>query len=147
MSAVHFLQGFYRVKKIQHHFDSISLHPYGSGVASVRKQILQARSVARKAGDTGVGILIGELGWASSGPSKSEPVVGARGQATRLRHGLKLLVNKRDAWNIVGVYVYVWRDFSLASPCLWCPGAGLVEADGTAKPALSAVRSVIRATR
>ena len=93
-SAVAFLRRFYKAKNIERHFDAISLHPYGAGVETVRKQIKQARAVVRKAGDRKVGILIGELGWASAGPSKNEEVVGAKGQAKRLRQGLKLLDRK-----------------------------------------------------
>lgn len=147
VTAVKFLKGFYKVKRIERHFESINLHPYGPGVGAVRKQVKQARSAVRKAGDKNVGILIGEVGWASKGPKKAEEVVGAKGQANRLRKSLKMLAGKRKAWNITAAYVYIWRDFSIESGCLWCPTAGLVEMDGKAKPALKAVRDVIRATR
>jgi hypothetical protein len=142
-SATTFLRKFYAVKGIESHFESISVHPYGAGVGTVSKQVKQMRSAARKAGDGGVGVLVGELGWASTGPSKSEEVVGAKGQATRLSKSLTMLAKKRKSWNITGVYVYVWRDFASDSGCLWCPGAGLVDIDGKAKPALRAVRDVI----
>lgn len=145
-SAVEFLRQLYRVRGIAKHFDAINVHPYGSGVATVRKQVSQARKVARQAGDRGVDTLVGELGWASSGPSKSEEVVGAKGQAKRLKQGLELLVRNRRKWNVIGVYVYLWRDFSMPTSCLWCPGAGLVELDGTPKPARDSVRNVIRAS-
>lgn len=144
LSAVKFLRKFYKVKRIEKHFDTINVHPYGSGVGAVRKQVKQARSVVRKAGDAKVRTLVGEMGWASTGPKKSQSVVGTKGQATRLRKGLELLVKKKRAWNISGVYIYVWRDFTLESACLWCPTAGLVEVDGKAKPALKAVRTAIR---
>lgn len=147
IDAADFLEQFYETKGIERHFETISLHPYGSGVGTVRKQIEQARSAVKKAGDSNVQILISEMGWASTGPSKSEEVVGARGQATRLSKGIDLLIDKRKAWNIIGVYVYLWRDFTLETSCLWCPGAGLVEIDGTPKPALKAVRSAIKSAR
>lgn len=147
ISAVSFLRRLYRVKRIERHFDAITLHPYGSGVGDVRRQVKQARAVVRKVGDRKVGILIGEVGWASSGPSKNEEVVGAKGQARRLSKGLKLLARKRRAWNIIGAYVYVWRDFTIGTPCQWCPNAGLVTNDGGAKPALKAVRRAIRSSR
>lgn len=144
LSATSFLRKLYRVKGIERHFESVSVHPYGHGVGSVRKQVQQMRSAVRKAGDSKAGILVGELGWASSGPSKSEQVVGAKGQAKRLSKSLKLLAKKRKAWNVVGAYVYVWRDFdSSLTACLWCPGAGLVDIDSKAKPALKAVRDAI----
>lgn len=145
MTAVKFLRKLYRTKGIKRHFDAISLHPYGSGVRSLRKQIEQARAVVKKAGDGSVDMLIGEVGWASTGPSHSEEVVGLKGQANRHRQALRLLLRKRKAWNVIGSYIYLWRDFSTPTACLWCPGAGLVEENGKAKPALKAVRKVIRA--
>lgn len=145
-SATSFLRDLYRVKGIERHFDAINIHPYGSGVSSVRKQITEARKVVRKAGDKGVATLVGEIGWASSGPKSSNMVVGAEGQAQRLSKGLKLLVKKRRQWNVIGAYVYVWRDFSMPTACQWCPGAGLLKIDGSAKPALEAVRKAIESS-
>ncbi len=56
-------------------------------------------------------------------------------------------MKKQRSWNITGAYIYVWRDFSPdLTSCLWCPYAGLYEEDGTAKPALKAVRDVIKAS-
>ena len=146
MTAVAFLKKFYKTKNIAKSFDAINVHPYRSGVSTVRKQIAQARSVAKKAGDGNVDVLVGELGWASSGPSKSEEVVGKKGQATRLRKGLKMLVQNRKKWNILGAYVYLWNDFTMPTSCLWCPRAGLVDLKGNAKPALKAVRQVIKSS-
>ncbi len=143
-SAVSFLRSLYRVKGIKRHFDAINIHPYGTGVGTVRKQIKQARRVARRAGDRRVDTLVGEIGWASSGPSNNGVVVGAQGQARRLSKGLKLLVRKRRRWNVIGAYVYLWRDFTMATACPWCPGAGLVKLSGAEKPALGAVSKVIR---
>jgi hypothetical protein len=145
ISATGFLRQLYNVKGIAKHFEAIALHPYGPGVGSVRKQVQQARKAVKKAHDPKVGIVIGELGWASSGSHKSDQVVGAKGQATRLRKGLQMLIGKRKAWNVQNVFIYLWRDPTTETPCLWCPGAGLVEVDGAAKPALSAVRKVIKA--
>ena len=118
---------------------------YGSGVRDVKKQIGELRSVASKAGDGNVGLIVGELGWASSGPSRSESVVGKKGQAKRLKDGLELLARKRNAWNVGSVFVYAWKDFPGGQlACLWCPHAGLVKKHGKAKPALHAVKKVIR---
>lgn len=148
LSAVSFLRRLYSVRGIERKFDAIGVHPYGSGVSTVKTQVKQARSAARRAGDGGAEILVGELGWATSGPKSAEENVGERGQASRLRKGLNLLVKKRRAWNILGVYVYVWRDFAPKyTACLWCPYAGLLEKNGSAKPGLSAVRGVIRKSR
>lgn len=145
ISATGFLKRLYAIKGIEKHFEAINLHPYGGGVGDVRRQIKEARNAVRKAGDKGVGTLVGEIGWASTGSKRSDQVVGAKGQAQRLSQSLKLFVKKERAWNLTGSFIYIWRDPEIVTPCLWCPGAGLVEADGSAKPALKAVRKVIAA--
>ena len=148
MKAVKYLKKLYKVKGSEKHFDAINSHPYGSGVSDVKQQINGLRSVARKAGDRNVGLLVGELGWASKGPSRSESVVGKQGQAKRLRDGLNLLVKKRNSWNVLGAFVYTWRDFSAGQlACNWCPWAGLVTKKSKPKPALEAVKNVIRHNR
>ncbi len=144
MKAAKYLKKLYGVDGIEKHFDAVNAHPYGPDVASVKSQVGDLLSVMSKAGDGRAGMYLGELGWASTGPSRSESVVGRKGQAKRLRDGLNLLVKKRNAWNLGGVFVYVWRDFPDGQlACLWCAGAGLVEEDGKAKPALDAVQKVM----
>jgi hypothetical protein len=148
MKATKFLKKMYKVGGIAKHFDAINSHPYGSGVGDVKQQVNDLRSVARKAGDRNVGVLVGELGWASKGPSRSESVVGKKGQAKRLKDGLNLLVKKRKKWNVLGAYVYTWRDFPAGQlACSWCPWSGLVTKKSQPKPALKAVEKVIRKNR
>jgi hypothetical protein len=148
MKATKFLKRLYKVKGIAKHFDAVNSHPYGSGVSDVKRQVNDLRSVARRAGDRNAGVLVGELGWASKGPSRSQSVVGKQGQAKRLRDGLKLLVKKRKAWNVLGAYVYSWRDFPDGQlACNWCPWSGLITKKSKPKPALKAVTKVIRKNR
>ncbi len=148
LSAASFLKRLYKVKGVERRFDVLSVHPYGSGVKAVKRQIADMRNVARRAGDRRIELLVGELGWASSGPSRSESVVSAKGQANRLKQSLKLLAKKRNAWNVLGAYVYLWRDFDASlTACQWCPRAGLVKQNGKAKPALDAVRKTIKRLR
>ena len=144
MPATDFLRKLYKVPGIADHFDAISSHPYGPDVKTVKKQVKELRSVAGKAGDGAVGLYVGELGWASDGPPRSEEVVGRKGQAERLSDGLSLLAGKRKAWNVRGVFIYTWRDFPAGTlACSWCAWAGLVEQNGNPKPALKAVEKVI----
>ncbi len=145
MKAGKFLAKMYKVKGVEKHFDAVNSHPYGHDIGDVKKQVGELRSAARRAGDRNVGLYVGELGWASKGPAKSDSVVGYKGQANRLRDGLNLLAKKRKSWNVGGVFIYTWRDFAAGQlACLWCPGAGLVKQNGKAKPALRAVKKVIR---
>ena len=147
ISARSFLRRLYRVRGIEKHFDAINLHPYGAGVGTVRKQVMQARAVMRKAGDGNAKVLIGELGWGSAGPRNNDSVVGRKGQAKRIRGALNLLVKRRRSWNVIGADVYVWRDFRNETACPWCPKAGMLSVDGRKKPAYDALRRVIRANR
>jgi hypothetical protein len=148
MKAAKFLKKLYKVKGIAKHFDALNSHPYGSGIGDVKKQVTDLRSVARKAGDRKVGLVVGELGWASKGPSRSELVVGKHGQAKRLGDGLRLLVKKRNRWNVLGAYVYSWRDFPEKQlACNWCPWSGLMTKSSKPKPALKAVEKAIRQNR
>jgi len=145
MEAARFLAKLYRVKGIAKHFEAINSHPYGSGVGDVKRQIRELRSIARRNGDRGVGLLVGEIGWASKGPPRSESVVGKKGQAKRLRKSLTMLADRRRKWNVRGAFVYTWKDFPAGQiACNWCPGAGLLTRAGKPKPALDAVEKVIR---
>ena len=141
ISAVSFIRRIYTERGIERKIDAIGVHPYGAGVGTVRTQVKEARRAIKRAGDGSAGILV-------AGPKEPEETVGERGQASRLRKGLELLVKKRRAWNILGAYVYVWRDFQAdLTACLWCPYAGLVKANGASKPGLRAVKGVIRKSR
>ena len=148
ISAVSFLRRLYSERGIERKIDAVGVHPYGAGVGTVRTQVKETRKAVKRAGDGSAGILVGEIGWATAGPKDPEENVGEKGQASRLRKGLEMLVKKRRAWNILGAYVYVWRDFPAElTACLWCPYAGLVKENGSSKPGLRAVKGVIKKSR
>ena len=72
-------------------------------------------------------------------------VVGKKGQAKRLQSSLRLFAMKRRKWNIGGAFVYTWRDFAADQiACNWCPWAGLTNRKGKPKPALGAVKKILR---
>ena len=148
MKATKFLRKMYGVRGIEKHFDAINAHPYASDNSEIKKRVNSLRSVSKRAGDGNVHLLVGELGWASKGPARSDLVVGKKGQANRLRKGLELFVHKRKKWNLLGAYVYTWRDFPAGElACNWCPWSGLVTKKSKPKPALKAVKKVIRKNR
>ena len=146
VGASKYLRQFYKVKGIASHFEAVNVHPYGrGGLPDVKKQITDLRTVAKQAGDRKVGTYIGEVGWASTGPKRSDLVVGKQGQAKILKKTLQLLIKKRNAWRVDGVLIYAWRDFPAGEiDCDWCPGAGLVKQNRKPKPALRAVQQLIR---
>lgn len=145
MDAVPFLEKLYEVRGIAKHFEEVNVHPYGRDLAAVKTQITALRSVMKKAGDRNAGIFLGEIGWASSGPPRSDLVLGRKGQAKTIRKVVTFLIGKRKRWHIGGVLLYAWRDFPAGeTDCQWCPGAGLVEQDRSPKPSLKTVKDLIR---
>ena len=90
---------------------------------------------------------------ASSAGRRTDRRGASRSSASRVRRSgsataSKLLAKKRKRWNVLGAFVYVWRDFPAGQlACNWCPWAGLVTKKSKPKPALKAVKKVIRANR
>jgi polysaccharide biosynthesis protein PslG len=124
----------------QQSFDALAVHPYASTVEEMTAQIRMVLEVARAAGDGGLPTWITEFGWstASSGGSAGR-VVAPEEQARLLGSAYRALVEQRRRWNLRGAFWYAWRDISPAvADCQWCVGAGLIDANGLAKPVLSA---------
>ena len=132
-----YLSEFFRVRGIGKHFDIAAVHPYARTVASLRKQIGNARGVIRRAGLSKKPMLITELGWSSDPPSPEGPLlVGEQGQSDRLEEAFEMLAARRVTWNLAGIFWYSWRDPGYAyANCTFCRASGLFHADGTPKPA------------
>jgi hypothetical protein len=139
IAATRFLARLYRRSGARRNFEGVAAHPYSPSVAGVRSQVGALRELMDAAGDTGTPLWVTELGWASGGPAN--PLNrGLAGQAANLRRAFSALIRDRRALRLAGVTWYSWRDNPdvQAGLCAWCPESGLVEADGTAKPALAA---------
>ena len=125
----------------QQSFDAVALHPYASTVEEMTAQIGMVLEVAREAGDGGLPSWVTEFGWstASDGDGSAGRVVAPEEQAELLGTAYRALMEQRQQWNLRGAFWYAWRDVSPAvADCHWCVGAGLIDVDGLAKPALSA---------
>jgi hypothetical protein len=136
-----YLERIYSVPGIEGAFDSIAVHPYSTNLSGMKSQMLDARAVVKRAGDTGVGTWVTELGWASGGPRNDSLVKTPKAQARLLTESYEYLLEKRRAWKIRGITWYAWRD---APPeqtdCAWCPQSGLRNINGAGKPAMRAFR-------
>ncbi len=141
-----YLKLLYAVEGARESFDSLAVHPYAKNADAVLDQVREARRVAAKFRDRRVGILATELGWASTGPAGHWLVKGRRGQARILRNSYRALLKRQRRWRIRGVWWYAWQDAAPGSAfiCLWCPGAGLLDANGARKPAWRAMRKLAR---
>ncbi len=131
-----YLKRLYAVRHSERFFDSIAIHPYSANVPGALAQLETARRVADRAGDRGAGIWVTEIGWASGGPADEPYVKGEKGQARLLSGALGKMKQRRERYNLRGVFWYSWRDKAGGEKiCDWCGNAGLRSLDGSAKPA------------
>jgi hypothetical protein len=136
---IDYMKRLYKVRGIKKRFESLALHPYSSSVGGMIKQLREARRVAKSAGDRKVGLWITEIGWASGGPPDEPYVKGDEGQAKLLENAYRKLERKRRSLRFRGVFWYSWRDRPGGDLiCAWCGNAGLLNADGSPKPAWDA---------
>jgi hypothetical protein len=92
-------------------FDAVALHPYTGKPRNVVRLAEYARREMRRFKDGRKPIWITELSWpAAKGKTKNTTGFETtdRGQATRLREGLKLLAKARKRLRIAKVYWYTW---------------------------------------
>jgi Glycosyl hydrolase catalytic core len=136
---VDYMKRLYKVRGIKKRFDSLAIHPYSSNVSGMLAQMREARRVARAFGDRKVGLWITEIGWASGGPKREPYNKGDDGQAKQLKKAYRKLERKRRAFRLRGVFWYSWRDRPGGEEiCAWCGHAGLLNLDGSPKPAWDA---------
>ena len=126
-------------------FDIVAVHPYGFSTAEITTEIDKVRAVMDAQGDEAAPIWVSEMGWASAGDGDPENDLWwertPQGQASILTAAWNLMIQKRDDWNIGGVFWYAWRD-PLGDPCTFCGNAGLLKNNFTAKPSFNAFKQV-----
>lgn len=131
IKAWRFLDRLYRVRGIESSFDGVAVHPYSQDLNGIRYQISRARKEMKEAGDRSTGLWVTELGWGSEN-------IGRKGQARMLRKSFRLLLDGRRRWRLKGLVWFSWRDpRSDRGWCTrdFCRSTGLLEEDGTPKPA------------
>jgi hypothetical protein len=145
MKATKFLKQLYRLNGIAPIIDSVSVHPYASGIGGVKSQIKDLRKVIKRAGDGGAGLLVGEIGWASGGTPKSYFLIkDKKAQKRLLKQSYRLFLKKRGSWNLRGAFWFSLNDYSGEEVCHWCPKAGLFSKKGKLKPSGKAYRSLVK---
>jgi len=139
-----FLEDLYRVSGAARDFDAVALHPYSAGMGTLKRQVALARDIMGDAGDARTPLAITEIGWASDGDPRAPLVVGARGQARKLRQAFAMLSAHR-AWRISDVHWYAWQDTRpVEAFCSFCEYAGLFDFERRPKPAWRAFRRAAR---
>ncbi|MGH2992725.1 MAG: hypothetical protein ACRDL1_04235 [Solirubrobacterales bacterium] len=133
VDAPRFLDVLYGIPGAKRYFDGVAVHPYARDVAGVERQILGLRRVQEAHRDAETPIWVTELGWGTSDTGKGRLVATVEGQARMLDEAFRLLLGRRGEWNVARVLWYSWRD--APGICGWCGSSGLLEADGSARPA------------
>jgi hypothetical protein len=145
VNAWDFLGRVYQTKGARNAFDLTALHPYSRTVPQMLGEIKRFRATMQKHGDVHKPLWITEIGWGSL-PKDATPfglTKGKKGQARILKHAFHALKKKRRSWHIKRVLWFNFRDpgGGNVKTCSFCSSAGLLEHDGTPKPAWSAFRS------
>jgi hypothetical protein len=126
-------------------FDIVAVHPYGFSTSEITTEIDKVRAVMDDHDDAAAPIWVSEMGWASAFDDDDSKTLWwertPQGQASILTAAWNLMVQKRETWNIGGVFWYSWRD-PLGAPCTFCGDAGLLNNDHTAKPSFNAFKQV-----
>ena len=142
VKAWDFLDRLYAVAGIKNKFEAAALHPYAYDVFRQRQQIERFRAVMRNRLDQATPLWLTELGWGSAAPDGFGINKGLLGQAQLLSDSLRLVLSRRQAWNVERVFWFHWRDPppSQATGCSFCGSSGLLRYGNTPKPALPAFR-------
>jgi hypothetical protein len=122
-------------------FDTLAIHPYASSAAGVLELLRQVRLQLDGLGDPDRPIWATEFGWATGGPPVTV-TTSESAHAALLRDTITLMQRARAALHLRGAVVFRWRDVAPNPGQLdiWPLHTGLLRLDGSAKPALDALR-------
>jgi len=129
-------------------FDAVALHPYTGRPRNVVRLAEFARRVMRRYGDRRKPLWITELSWPAA-KGKTDGTVGFetddRGQARRLREGLRRLAVARRRLRIERVYWYTWLSAEAGPSSFdWSGLRRLRGGEVVSAPALGVFRSMAR---
>ncbi len=123
-------------------FDTLAIHTYGFGLGAILYYIQRAREIARAHNDAGVPLRVTEYGWATGG--RADWTVSTLCQAALIAATTRELSARRVELGLRSIIQLQWQDRSENPLAIWPHHAGLLFADGTAKPALAAFSGAVR---
>jgi hypothetical protein len=128
-------------------FDTLAINPYGKNANAVLKNLQTVRKLMNDNRDKRSKIWATEIGWSDAGPSSPQKV-GSSGQAKNLSSVVDKLTKNRRKLKLRGLVYFSWRD---APPYaggvdFWGLHTGLLNQDGSPKPALYALQGAVAKT-
>jgi polysaccharide biosynthesis protein PslG len=126
-------------------FDSLAINPYATDHRQMRNLLRLTRRLMNRHGDRRGTIWISELGWGDRG-LRHRFIVGAKGQAQRIRKSFDVIRRERRRLRLRGVVYYSWRDAEPYPPRfknLWGLHTGLLRLGGEFKPAYYAFKNAV----
>jgi hypothetical protein len=122
--------------------DTLGVNAYSRTPAGMIAKLQAIRSTLDSGGGTKVALRVTEFGWSDNGPG-SEYRLSPSGQANAISTVLHDFYNDRTQLNLLGFAYFDWRDSKRypGVPNFWGLHTGLLNLNGTPKPALSAFSS------
>jgi hypothetical protein len=132
-------------------FDAVALHPYTGKPRNVVRLVRFARRVMRRYGDRRKPVWVTELSWPAA-KGRTDGTIGFetddRGQARRLREGLRRLAAARRSLRIERVYWYTWLSAEGGpSSFAWSGLRRVRDGEVISAPALRVFRTLARRLR
>jgi polysaccharide biosynthesis protein PslG len=130
-------------------FDTLAINSYAKDEGELGRLLTSVRRVMNSRRDRSARIWITELGWGDQGV-RHRFIVGAKGQASRITKSFALIRKQRRRLRLRGVVYFSWRDQQPYPPHyqnLWGLHTGLLDDDGTPKPAYVAFERAVRRLR
>ncbi len=121
-------------------FDTLALHPYGENVGTVVLHIQRARAIATAKNDANVPLRVTEYGFATGGASGWTTTPAC--QAALIAATTRELSARRAEFLLRGIIQLQWQDRA-GPPNPWPNFTGLVNVDGSPKPALAAFTDAV----
>jgi hypothetical protein len=143
-----YISQMYRAKA-RNAFDTLAINSYAVDQRELGRLLASVRKLMNARGDRRGGIWITELGWGDRGV-QHRFVVGAKGQASRITKSFALIGRQRRQWRLRGFVYFSWRDVPPYPPLykdMWGLHTGLLDINGTPKPAFSAFKRAVRRLR
>lgn len=128
-------------------FNTLAVNPYAPTSGSLISKLKKVRGIMRRFHDSGASLWVTEMGWSDNGP-RYFLRVGAAGQASRIKQSIPALARARGSLKLRGFFYYSWRDGRPYAPRFqdfWGLHTGLLNLNGSAKPAFAAFKSAVAA--